>query len=253
MVKASLRKFREFYKLPKLLIRKLTPTMVTGFRDFLKNDPKLSGETPYDYFARFKRVVNQAHVDGLIHNDPTKNISIKRDSNKLKKNILTEEELKILATTQCGNSEVKRAFLFACFSGLGDAEIRNLTWEKIMNDKLIIYREKTGEQVIVNLSQTALKLLGKRGNSKEYIFHLPSTTAIAKNLKNWMKKTKIDKHISFYCGRHSFACMLLMKGANLKTVADLLGHTTTQHTLKYLNYVDPLKDEAINKLPNLDI
>ena len=122
-----------------------------------------------------------------------------------------------------------------------------------MNDKLIIYREKTGEQVIVNLSQTALKLLGKRGNSKEYIFHLPSTTAIAKNLKNWMKKTKIDKHISFYCGRHSFACMLLMKGANLKTVADLLGHTTTQHTLKYLNYVDPLKDEAINKLPNLDI
>ena len=44
-----------------------------------------------------------------------------------------------------------------------------------------------------------------------------------------------------------------MNGANLKTVADLLGHSTTQHTIKYLNYTDPLKEEAINKLPNFDL
>jgi len=118
---------------------------------------------------------------------------------------------------------------------------------------LIIYREKTREQIINDLPATALKLLGKKGKADDNIFNLPSGAAIHKNLKNWVKRAKIDKHLSYYCSRHTFACLLLMKGANLKTVADLLGHTSTKHTVKYLNYIDPLKEEAINKLPDLDI
>ncbi|MEY3398294.1 MAG: hypothetical protein RL220_888 [Bacteroidota bacterium] len=41
---------------------------------------------------------------------------------------------------------------------------------------------------------------------------------------------------------------LFMNGVNLKTVTDCMGHTTIQHTLKYLNHVDELKDEAVLKL-----
>jgi integrase len=251
MVNASFEKFKKFYKKPKLPVKNLTDKIVLGFRDFLKNDPELSGETPYDYFSRFKRVVQQAYSDGLFVKNPCENVSIKKDVNKLKKNILTEEELQILANTECGNSEVKKAFLFACFTGLGEAEIRKLKWKRIVNDKLIIYREKTGEQIINDLPPTAIKLLGDKKEKEDYIFNLPTNTAVTKNLKNWLENAKIEKHITFYCGRHSYACLLLMNGANLKTVADLLGHSTTQHTVKYLNYIDPLKEKAINNLPNL--
>ena len=44
-----------------------------------------------------------------------------------------------------------------------------------------------------------------------------------------------------------------MNGANLKTVADALGHSDTSHTIKYLNYVDALKDRAMDNLPEIYI
>ncbi len=50
---------------------------------------------------------------------------------------------------------------------------------------------------------------------------------------------------------HSFAVLILNNGANLKTAADCMGHESTAHTIKYLNFVENLQDEAINNLPTL--
>ena len=57
--------------------------------------------------------------------------------------------------------------------------------------------------------------------------------------------------ITFHCGRHSFAVNILNNGANIKTVASLLGHSSIQHTEKYTRAVDSLKQAAINSLPEL--
>ena len=133
------------------------------------------------------------------------------------------------------------------------AEIRQLNWGRIANGKIKIFREKNGEQVINDLPPTALKLLGKEKKREEKVFKLPSDVAISKDLKNWVKRAGINKNVSFYCARHTFATQLLLNGANLKTVADCMGHTNTKHTIKYLNYVDALKSEALNNLPELNL
>lgn len=60
--------------------------------------------------------------------------------------------------------------------------------------------------VVVPLSDTALTLIGKPSTntpSKELIFELPSYTACSKALKRWVKRAKIDKHITWHSGRHS--------------------------------------------------
>lgn len=51
--------------------------------------------------------------------------------------------------------------------------------------------------------------------------------------------------------RHSFAVNILNNGANIKTVASLLGHSGLKHTEKYTRAVDKLKEEAINSLLGL--
>ena len=51
--------------------------------------------------------------------------------------------------------------------------------------------------------------------------------------------------------RHSFAVNLLNNGANIKTVASLLGHAGLKHTEKYTRAVDSLKREAIDSLPDI--
>ena len=57
--------------------------------------------------------------------------------------------------------------------------------------------------------------------------------------------------VLFHCSRHSFAVNILNNGANIKTVASLLGHSGLKHTEKYTRAVDKLKEEAINSLPEL--
>ena len=173
----------------------------------------------------------------------------------LKKQVLDTDELQILARTYCGNPEVKRAFLFACYTSLGLAEIRDLTWSNVNKGRLITYRKKTGELVNNRLNQTALELLGKPKKNEDYIFYLQelSDNGANKAIRYWVKRAKISKHITFYCARHTFACQLLINGANLKTVADAMGHSSTKSTLKYLNHVQRLQDEAIDNLPILKL
>lgn len=255
MYKYAYEKFCDFTQLRRVSASQINVKLIKGYREYLISKAGLSGETPHDYFRRFKSVLIKASEDGLI--SPMElglisKLSISRkDKTGLKKQILTIDELRKLYLTPCGNEEVKRAFLFACFTGLGEAEIRKLTWNKIQNNKLILSREKTQTPIVNELPKSAANLIGKRGKEDDIIFKLPSTVSVNKDLKNWVKKAGIQKNISFYCGRHTFAVMLLMDGANLKTVADCLGHTTTAHTIKYLNYVDALKDKALTNLPEL--
>ena len=61
----------------------------------------------------------------------------------------------------------------------------------------------------------------------------------------------LASYILFHCFRHSFAVNILNNGANIKTVASLLGHSGLKHTEKYTRAVDKLKEEAINSLPEL--
>ena len=106
--------------------------------------------------------------------------------------------------------------------------------------------------VMIPLNEGLLRLIGT-GDKQELIFPLPSQQMCLKALKHWVKKAEIDKHITWHCARHSFAVNILNNGANIKTVASLLGHSGLVHTEKYTRAVDALKQAAIDSLPELDI
>ena len=72
-------------------------------------------------------------------------------------------------------------------------------------------------------------------------------------IKNWVKRAGIDKHCTFYVARHSFAVMSLRSSNNEKITANLLGHSTTAHTKKYLTHVEELEDQAMDSMPQISI
>ena len=257
MIKSTRNKFETFIGNTNLRVVDITPDLMSKYKEYLLNDQALSGETPNNYWTRFKKILRAAKVKGIIKEMPTEDIifSNPNKGDTLKKEVLEIDEIRILSKSNCGNNEVKRSFLFTCYSGLGLAEIRNLKWKNIKSGRLITRREKTGSKINNNLSPAALRLLGEPGNPDDYVFDMQniSDTAVNKNLLNWVKRTDIGKKITFYSGRHTFACLLLMNGANLKSVADAMGHSTTRNTLKYLNHVERLKDEATRNLPDIEI
>ena len=257
IIASSVEKFKESTNNPKLQISQITPAIMESFKNYLIHDAGLSGETPHNYFTRFKKVLKAAKIKGYLKKMPTEDIRFSNPNkdDSIKKQVLNVEELQLLAATRCGNEEVKRAFLLACYSSLGLAEIRDLKWENIRKGRMITKRKKTGELINNRLNITALKILGKSGISSDYIFRLQSISdnAVNKNIMNWSKRAELDKHLTFYCARHTFACLLLINGANLKTVADAMGHSSTKSTLKYLNYIHKLQDDAIDNLPCIEI
>ena len=257
IVASSVEKFKLAIANPRLTISQITPKIMEAYKDYLIHDAGLTGETAHNYFTRFKKLLKAAKLQGYIREMPTTDIRFSNPNkdDTLKKQVLDTDELQQLAAAYCGNPEVKKAFLFACYTSLGLAEIRELKWSNINKGRLITYRKKTGELINNRLNQTALQLLGKPKQKDNYIFKLQnlSDNGANKAIHYWVKRAQINKHITFYCARHTFACQLLLNGANLKTVADAMGHSSTKSTLKYLNHVQKLQDEAIDRLPAINI
>lgn len=218
------------------------------------------GEGAKTIYQRFKKVVNYAIEQDLITKNPCTGVVCKADDSILRKDILSMVEIKQLIQTTYDNQnpQVRDAFIFCLCTGLRFCDVDTLTYSSVdySNKTLTFEQHKTrghsaNSGVVVPLSDTALTLIGKPSTntpSKELIFELPSYTACSKALKRWVKRAKIDKHITWHCARHSFATNSLMMGANIAVVGSLLGHSGLRHTMRYLKAVDEQKREATNKM-----
>lgn len=237
----------------------LTKEMVVSFTEYLKS--RFKGEGAHTLYARFKKIIKAAVEADVMRKNPTTGVSIKIDNGTLKKDILSEDEWMMLLKTHYRgeNVNIRRAFIFCLYTGLRFCDVRTLTYANIdySNMKLKFEQAKTeghsvASSVVIDLREDILPLIGK-GKRGELIFNLPSHTMCNKALRHWVKYSGIEKHITWHCARHSFAVNILNQGANIKTLASLLGHSGLQHTEKYTRAVDSLKKQAINTLPKIEL
>ncbi len=253
MFRYTVKYLREYAQTDYLATRAVTENFCKGFREFMDNHPNLNGETPYDFFAKFKKVIKQAVRDKLFTVNPAQEVQNKRVEQVVAKDILTVEEVQLLAKTHCGNETVKRAFLFACNTGLRWCDVKTLQWKHIQTGSLQMTQQKTGKPVIINLNPTAQRLLGATGKPAESVFTLPSHTGMLKAIRHWKDRAGLSKTVTFHVARHSFATNLLIYETDVKTVSSLLGHTSLEHTQKYVRVVEALKQTAVNRLPEIEL
>ena len=171
---------------------------------------------------------------------------------------LSLDEVRALAAAECDYPEIKRAFLFSCLTGLRRSDIEKLTWGEVTvfngRTRLVFQQKKTGGQEYLDITPQAAELLGDRGNAKatDHVFGnilYPSDTN--DNLRIWALRAGIDKHISFHCGRHTFAVLMLTLGTDIYTVSKLLGHRELRTTQIYAKIVDSKKQEAVDNIPKI--
>lgn len=239
--------------------QQLTKEMMVVFTEYLQH--RFKGEGAHTLFARFKKIIKAAVEKDVIRKNPCNGVVIKIDNGTLKKDVLSMDEIKCLISTHYNGESVniRRAFIFCLYTGLRWCDVKDLTFANVdfANRLLKFEQAKTkghsnASGVVIPLNDGHFKLIGE-GNRDEVIFPLPSHTMCLKALRHWVKRAGIDKHITWHCARHSFAVNILNNGANIKTVASLLGHSGLKHTEKYTRAVDSLKVEAINSLPELKL
>lgn len=255
IIEASFNKFREFLNernIKTLYTNNLDENLVFDFKTYLEQ--QLNGESPTNYFKKFKLVLKAGMRKKIFLTDPAQDISIKK-KDSIKKEVLTNDEIQLLASTPITNNEVKRAFLFSLFSGLRYSDIINLKWQDIdfKNNVFKIIQQKTKESVTIELHNTALQILANPNQKNGFVFSLPSHTACNKNLKVWCKRAGINKHITWHCARHSFATNLIFYGADINTASNLLGHSSLRYTERYTHIVKSLKEKAVSNLPVVNL
>jgi len=239
----------------KIPINAINVEVVERFKAYLFSNAELNGGTPFNYFARFKTIMKQAEKEGLIMNNPVNMVKNKRLPPTIK-TTLTPDEIQKLAMTPLDAKDLKRAFIFSCYSGLAYVDVKQLCWIDIQNDILDGRRIKTNEEYIIQLNNVALKMLGdKRGEPNQKVFSLYHSIGYAdKKLQEWAKVAGIEKHITYHVARHSFATNLLRYSTESElTVSKLMGLSSTKYVATYARIAQSQKDDAIFKLPQIDL
>ncbi len=268
-LKHGLQKFMDFlaatprYALYKnnLKMTQLTVDMIAAYVEYLKENG--TGDGPKIYFRMFKRMVTAAVDKDLIKKNPCRGFVLKNDNMTLQKEILLPEEIQQLVAThfEGERTEIHRAFIFGLYTGIRWCDAVCLTYVNVdFSARILRFNQQKTEGrsahsgVTIPLSPALLKLIGKPAqHTSEKIFNITCyrTTAITR-LQKWVKEAGINKTITWHCARHSFAVNVLGAGANIKTVASLMGHSSIKMTEKYLHVIDQQKQDAINSLGDLD-
>ncbi len=189
--------------------------------------------------------------NNFIKEDPTLNLKSPKCEKKLP-NVLTKEEVDLLLSQpnlgDFKGSRDKAMLELLYATGVRVSEIISLNIEDVDLDVGYIHlKDNNGTERIIPVGTIALKSLfhyiksyrNEEGLSyKDPIFINYSGNRLTRQgfwkiIKEYTKKSNIDKTITPHTLRHSFAVHLIENGADMKTVQEMLGHSDISTTQIY--------------------
>ena len=269
VIEMALRDFKKFlteqypYFVQRIEPPQMTRPMMEAFAKYLSEHHRGTGVA--SVYRRFKKVVNRGVSDGLFKESPCKGIIVDSKEDMLVKDILSAEELKTLFDTHYDreNPVVRRAFAMTCFSGIRFCDLKVLTYGDVdYENRVISFRQRKTDGhskksgVVIPINDMLLEIIGLKpddATDDTLIFPLPSMESCLHSLRYWVEQAGIKKHITWHCGRHTFGTQLLANGANIKVVADLLGHSSLKYVNTYVRAVDEQKKKALDSLPKIEL
>lgn len=235
----------------------VTVDLCRKFRDYLLHAKQLKIDTrkitqnsAAGYFSTFRGLLKIAHRDKRIRENINEYLE-RIDTQDVKKNYLTLQELKKLAATPCNIPVLRLASLFSCLTGLRISDILRLHWGDITPASeggycIRIRTEKTETETTLPISDEALELCGTR--TQGLVFKGLNRSMLQAPLKKWLNEAGIDKHITFHCFRHTFATLQIAMGTDIFTVSKMLTHKNVSTTQIYAELVNEKKRESANKI-----
>jgi integrase len=202
-----------------------------------------------------KAMFTKAYDWELIDEDVLKRVrkvkQLKGENKRLR--YLSEEEAERLIS-HC-EPYLKPVVITALNTGMRKSEILHLTWDRVdlKNRLILLDKTKNGERREVPINNTLFQTLSglTRHLKCGYIFYNPDTLKPYYDLKKSFGKALKKAHIldfRFHDLRHTFASRLVMKGVDLTTVKELLGHKSITMTLRYSHLASAHIQNAVNIL-----
>ena len=237
---------------PGLACEAVTHQFILDFEQYLASLSQHKN-TIAKHMKHLKTYVNLAIEEGLIDSACHPFHKYRIQTEEPPKSYLTPDELERIERLPLhgyyGLSRCRDIFLFSCYTGLRFSDIIQLTrWNFHYIDRrwwLVFSTQKTNRLIRLPLSLLSkgksIAIFRKYWHNKEGgLFDLSqnSNSDINKLLKKLLRKARIDKPATFHSARHTFATLLLYKGAQITTVQRLLGHKSVRTTEIYSAIMD---------------
>lgn len=260
-----------------LTFAEITPTFLRKYEKWML-DKGSSISTVGIYLRSLRAVYNTQDIDSTLYpfGQGKNKYSIPKGKNT-KKALTLKEIGKIYNYPTTPNSTKEMAkdywlFLYLC-NGMNVKDFCLLKWSNIEGNILKYQRaktersNKTSKQITVALKPETKEIIRKWGlpsiSKDAYIFpHLNEGMTAEQQRATYQQLTKIinkymnrigmdlklDKKVTTYYARHSFATVLKRSGAQTEMISELLGHSDVKVTESYL---DSFETEQIQEQTNV--
>lgn len=221
--------------------------------------------------ACFRNMMNKAVEWGYLQFNPVAKVKELHEDNERMWVLTSDEEERLLKECDKRPQRKKAKYLrdlaeFALYSGMREDEIFNLRWVNVHLDEnyVLVTDTKTHKNRAVPINETMREILERRKElQKEYVFTNSADgkltvltnafwTAVAEaNLVRHEVKNNetIKVRFRFHDLRHTFGSRLGMNGADLKTIMEIMGHSTPRMAMRYQH---PTPDHKLTAVRSLD-
>jgi integrase len=227
----------------KISANRVTIAECVSFRMYLEH--QLAQSTGSVYYGHFRALLRTAAIEGDMPDDITAKIGTIRMPD-IPIDYLEQHELDQLLRTPIASDTVRRAFAFACLTGMRYSDLRGLQWEQIHETQwgveIRMRQQKTGAYLILPLSPDTAAWIGQLYDADglkkvgPVFVGLPESPGLT--LKRWALRAGLAKHVHWHMSRHTYATLALAAGVDLKVVSKMIGHKTIKSTEVYAKVVD---------------
>jgi len=214
----------------------------------------MAANTKRELFSIARLLFNCLYVEELILINPMRNVLYRPKGEEKKREILTLEEMNrfldgIDESKRCGERD-KAIFEIMYSSGLRAGDIGKLNIDDVdFDSRMLLLKEgKFSKDRVVPVSKVAAiflkQYLSARKSNTPILFpglagSRLKTGAVNTRCKKWMKESGVyRKGLCAHSIRHSTAVHLLLNGADLRYVQELLGHESIETTVTYTHDLD---------------
>ena len=270
--------------LGKYPIEKIGTSLMESFVAHLTTNGKLNGKgglsakTVSDILIIIKESFQYARNHGVASTCNFDNITLKKSVHEMR--VLDYAEMQILIGTLLKDTDLYKLGVFLClFTGIRIGELCALQWKNISVDNKTIKIEQTMQRLQNNDSNgiqktrviitepksfasvrvipipdfvvDAIKPYQRKGNayllSGESKYYVEPRT-MQNHFKKYLKDSGIED-ANFHALRHTFATRCVEAGFDVKTLSEILGHSSVKITLdKYVHSSMDLKRMNMEKL-----
>ena len=270
----TLKSLKKFSKIKELTFHQTTPEFLEKYESWLRSRGGTDGGVGVK-MRSIRSVFNTAIIRGRIKGDiyPFKAYKISKLKGKGIKKALRLEDIQKVAQLDLSQHptliDIRNYFIFSFYTrGMNFADMATLKWSNISDGRIYYTRSKTKGNFQIKILPPVQEILDyykPKRNQTDYVFPILLEKDMAfshlenrkfKMLKKYNKRLKeiaalcdIDKPLSSYVARHSYANSLKQKGISTDIISESMGHQNIAVTQAYLKELDnSLIDDAMEVL-----